>query len=51
MTGGKVIALSWLTFATLIVVWGGLWLHILIPVLALFAWTTGTFFILRRKTP
>ena len=50
MTGGKAIALSWLTFVALICVWGGLWVHIVIPILALFGWVTGVFFILRRKT-
>ncbi|WP_370171701.1 hypothetical protein [Sphingobium abikonense] len=49
MTGGKVIALSWLTFAALILGSGSAWLgwYIAVPVLLL--WLTGIYFILRRK--
>jgi hypothetical protein len=50
MTGSKVIALSWLIFAALILSSGSAWLgwYIAVPVLLL--WLTGVYFILRRRT-
>jgi hypothetical protein len=49
MTGGTVIALSWLTFAALILSSGSALLgwYVAVPVLLL--WLTSVYFILRRK--
>jgi hypothetical protein len=49
VTGGKAIAISWLTFATFLAVWGGLFMHIAIPVAAVILWVVGLGLILRRK--
>ena len=50
MSGGKVIAIAWLTFAMLIVAWGGLWIHVAVPILACVVWLSGVMLIVRRKT-
>jgi hypothetical protein len=52
MTGGKIIALSWLTFFALICFWGSLWsgsLWIVGTVVA--AWIGGMVLIFWRRKP
>jgi hypothetical protein len=49
VSGGQTIAISWLAFAAIIAIWGGLFAHIAIPIIAVLVLVIGTFLILRRK--